>query len=103
VYDNAVLGHRDRTRIVPPDVGSALPLTQENIGSVLIDGTVGARWQMRQERGRARLLVDLLSEATPTTLAEVEVEASDALAFLAPGAADPGVEVRSAASATLAG
>jgi hypothetical protein len=102
VYDNVVLGHRDRTRIVPPDVGSALPLTQENIGSVLIDGTVGARWQMRHEGGGALLRVDLLREVPAAIPAEVEAEASMALAFLLPGSGAR-VEVRSAASATLTG
>jgi hypothetical protein len=100
VYDNAVLGHRDRSRIVPREIGSALPLTQENIGSVLIDGMVGARWQLRQERGRARLVVDLLREVPATIPAEVEAEASMALAFLTPGSGAR-VEVRSVASGTL--
>jgi hypothetical protein len=101
VYDNVVLGYRDRSRIVPPVIGTALPLTQENIGSVLIDGMVGARWQIRHSGGRIRLVVDLLADATQATLAEVEAEASHALAFLAPGTADARVEVRSAASVTL--
>ena len=57
VYDNLVLSHDDRSRVVPPDVGAALPIGQENIGSVLIDGFIGARWRLRRERRSIRLAV----------------------------------------------
>jgi hypothetical protein len=98
VYDNAVLGHRDRSRIVPPEIGSALPLSQESTGSVLIDGFVGARWQLRRERPKTSLHVDLLREVPPAMLAETEAEATGLLAFLAPDA-DPRIEIRRARAA----
>ena len=45
VYDNLVLSHEDRSRVVPPEVGAGLPIGQENVGSVLIEGFIGARWR----------------------------------------------------------
>jgi hypothetical protein len=101
VYDDAVLGHQDRGRIVPPDVGPALPLTQENIGSVLIDGLVGGRWQLRRERGGALLRVDLLREVSVADLADLQDEAAAALAFMTAGVPGARLEVRMAGSGTL--
>ena len=84
VYDNLVLSHADRSRVIPPDVGSALPIGQENVGSVLIDGFVGARWRLRRERRSIRLAVDLLRAVTPTIRREVEEEAEAVLGFFGP-------------------
>ena len=83
VYDNLVLSHDDRSRVVPPNVGAALPIGQENIGSVLIDGFIGARWRLRRERRSIRLAVELLRPTTDAELAAVEAEGEKVLDFLA--------------------
>jgi hypothetical protein len=83
VYDNLVLSHDDRSRIVPQEIGTALPIGQENIGSVLIGGFVGARWRMRRERRAFRLTVELLRPATDIELAAVEEEGEKVVDFLA--------------------
>ena len=83
VYDNLVLSHDDRSRVVPPNVGAALPIGQENIGSVLIDGFIGARWRLRRERRSIRLAVELLRPTTDDELAAVEAEGEKVLDFLA--------------------
>jgi hypothetical protein len=82
VYDNVVLGHSDRSRIVPPDIASALPVTPENVGSVLVDGFVGARWRLRRERRAARLVIELLRATSASTRTEIEAEGARLLAFL---------------------
>jgi hypothetical protein len=96
VYDNVVLGHRDRSRIVPPEVGSALPTSPENIGSVLIDGLVAARWRLRRDPRKADLRVELLTDVSPGTRAEIEAEALRLLGFLAAEAPTREVEVGAA-------
>jgi hypothetical protein len=83
VYDNLVLSHDDRSRVVPTTIGSALPIGQENIGSVLIDGFIGARWRLRRERRSIRMAVELLRPVSRATLVEVEAEGARALGFLA--------------------
>jgi hypothetical protein len=88
VYDNLVLAHDDRSRIVPPEVGNALPIGQENIGSVLVDGFVAARWRIRRERRSIRMSVDLLRPVSRQALHEVEAEGGRALGFLARDATD---------------
>jgi hypothetical protein len=82
-YDNVVLGHADRTRIVPgdaiwkwefPDAAFRSPL--------LIDGFVQAAWHLKQDRDSATLVVEPLAPL-PDPLA-VEQEATRLLEFLAP-------------------
>jgi hypothetical protein len=83
VYDNLVLSHDDRSRVVPPAVGAALPIGNENIGSILVDGFIGARWRMRRERRSIRLSVELLQPLSPALRDEVEAEGIRALDLLA--------------------
>jgi hypothetical protein len=83
VYDNRVLSHEDRSRVVPPEVGSALPIGQENVGSVLIGGFVGARWRIRRERRSIAMTIELMRSVMRSTLDEVEAEGRRALGFLA--------------------
>ena len=83
VYDNLVLSHDDRSRVVPPAVGAALPIGNESIGSVLVDGFIGARWRMRRERRSIRLSVELLRPLSPALRDEVEAEGIRALDLLA--------------------
>jgi hypothetical protein len=58
-YDNVFLGHRDRRRIVDPDVRARYLATAngQTPGTVLIDGFVGATWRLERARGAARLTV----------------------------------------------
>ena len=88
VYDNLVLSHDDRSRVVPRDVGSALPIGQENIGSVLIDGFVWARWRLRRDRRSIRLAVELLRPVTGAERTAVQAEGTRVLDFLARDATD---------------
>jgi hypothetical protein len=91
-YDNVVLGHADRTRIVPgdaiwkwefPDTAFRSPL--------LIDGFVQAAWHLKQDREAATLIVEPLVPLPD--LAAVEEEATRLLEFLAPEAGRRLIEV----------
>jgi hypothetical protein len=82
VYDNAVLGHADRARIVPP-TSRSLATGGRSVGCVLLDGFVGGLWRVEQDRKRAALLVALLDQASSATKAEVIEEGGRLLTFLA--------------------
>jgi Winged helix DNA-binding domain len=93
VYDNLVLSHEDRSRVVPPEVGAGLPIGQENVGSVLIEGFIGARWRIRRERPSIRLSVDLLRPVDAPLHEQVETEGRRVLDFLARDATERTLEI----------
>jgi len=58
-YENALLSYADRSRFIPPGRGGH-GFTSEGllVGTVLIDGFVGARWRVSRDRGRALLRIE---------------------------------------------
>ena len=82
-YDNAGLGYKDRTRIVPPGVPQ---WTGVGWGSVLVDGFVSARWRLEREKDTATLRVEPFRKLARADRAEVEQEGVHLSAFLAPDA-----------------
>jgi hypothetical protein len=58
-YDNVLLGHADRSRIIP--AGRAIPLPPGNgatMGTILLDGVFGGTWRITREAGGATLAID---------------------------------------------
>jgi hypothetical protein len=84
-YDNAVLGHADRSRIATSDIS---PWTDVGWGMVLVDGFTAARWKLERERSTATLLIEPFRTMTRDERAAVSEEAERLLDFLAPDA-DP--------------
>jgi Winged helix DNA-binding domain len=91
-YDNVVLGHADRSRIIPgtttyrwefPDGAFRSPL--------LINGFVRAAWRIKQDRSAATLIIEPLDPLPDQ--AAVEEEASRLLELVAPDPATRKVEV----------
>jgi hypothetical protein len=84
VYDNVVLSHADRTRIVRPG-GRARTGYKEgvNFGSVLIDGFVGATWTLKREAKAATLRIALLDPLPKPARVAVEQEGARLLTFIA--------------------
>ena len=80
-YDNAAIGFKDRSRIVPTGVPM---LTEVGWGSVLVDGFIAARWRLDAERSGATLRVESFRRLIPSERAEVEDEGNGLAAFLAP-------------------
>jgi winged helix DNA-binding protein len=82
-YDNILLAHADRTRIMP--AGRHLGMFSSNgvmQGAVLVDGFVRAMWVPRKST------LEISAFVTPLTKAEraaVEAEAAQLMSFLAPG------------------
>jgi DNA glycosylase AlkZ-like len=87
-YDNVLLSHADRARIIPGRRGVPLPpgLGGAN-GTVLIDGFWGATWKIVRERGGAvTLRVEPFTALSAEQTAGVTAEATGLLAFVAPDA-----------------
>jgi hypothetical protein len=84
VYDNIVLSHADRTRIVrsfdPKRLGY---LEGVSFGSVLIDGFVGATWTLKREAKIATLRIALLDRLAKRERVAVEDEGARLLTFVA--------------------
>jgi hypothetical protein len=81
-YDNALLAHADRTRIVS-DAHRKL-LTTDNgrsLGTVLVDGFVGGTWRIRREGENAILAVGTLGRLSRKDAAAVTAEGTRLLAF----------------------
>ena len=90
-YDNVLLGHDDRSRIVSPGV---TPWTEVGWGSVLVDGFGSARWKMDRDREGATLLVEPFGKLPRAAKADVSQEGANLLSFLAPDAGSRDVRVR---------
>ncbi len=89
-YDNVLLGHADRSRVIPAD---ARPPGWA--GNVLHDGFLVGSWKVARTKSEARITVTTFGSMTKRVVAEVSDEAARLL-----GASDPGlshdVEVRRA-------
>jgi hypothetical protein len=83
VYDNVVLGHADRSRIVPQKPRRPLGAGPLSVGSVLVDGFVGGFWRVTREPRRAALLVDLLTRPSSALKAEIVEEGAGLLELVA--------------------
>lgn len=97
-YDNVLLGHRDRRRIVDPEV-RARHLASANgqtPGTVLIDGFVGATWRVEGTRDAAVLTVRPVGSLAARVRSAVAAEGRRLLAMLAPGPAPREVVVEPA-------
>ncbi|MFI9510550.1 winged helix DNA-binding domain-containing protein [Nocardia sp. NPDC052566] len=81
-YDNAVLSHQDRTRIVPEPVGQPLRRFAAAVSPILVDGYVAGLYKLFPEKGVARLRISPLRPWTAAERAEVDAEAHALLAFL---------------------
>jgi hypothetical protein len=87
-FDNLLLSHADRSRVVHPDHLQAF-YTINGIfpGSVLIDGFVAGMWRLARAKHEVTLTIELFGSARPgQQRAQVEREAERMLAFCAPGA-----------------
>jgi hypothetical protein len=99
-YDNLLLSHDDRSRVLDRAELSLLYAPHEGKrhypGSVLIDGRARATWRIDHDAkaGTATLHVDHLGPLAPTVVAAVETEGRALLAFATDGAADVDIRFR---------
>jgi Winged helix DNA-binding domain len=81
VFDNLLLSHADRTRVIADEHRSGVAST----GSLLVDGFVRGAWTLRRERGAAILGIEPLG---PMSAAERDAVAGEAGRLLELAAAD---------------
>jgi hypothetical protein len=81
-YDNMVLGHHDRSRVVAADTKL---WTEVGWGLVLVDGFTAARWRAFLDEGRLR--IEPFRKLARVERADIETEGDRLLAFLGDGAA----------------
>jgi hypothetical protein len=87
-YDNVLLSHADRSRILPD--GMAVPLRPGDgagIGTLLVDGFVRATWRVERDGGCATLHLDPIRPIARKAAASVRAEGRRLLAFVTPEAA----------------
>lgn len=88
-YDNALLSHADRTRIITPEQSRRV-FTR---GALLVDGFVRGAWTIRTARGTATLRVELFAPLDRAERVEVEEEGGRLLEFAATGAKATEIEL----------
>jgi hypothetical protein len=84
-YDNAILAHADRSRIIPIEHRDRV-IAQLGRPVVLVDGFVRGLWSAERSRRGAVLRVDALDREVSAHKASIEREGFRLLAFLAPDA-----------------
>ncbi len=86
-YDNVFLGHRDRSRIVDPDLRARYLASAngQTPGTVLIDGFVGATWSLERGRDAALLTVSPRVRVSARVRRAIAAEGGRLLAMLAAG------------------
>jgi hypothetical protein len=95
-YDNLLLSHADRRRVIPHDRRPPLwPGNGATQGTLLIDGAWQALWKVSRKGGTADLTVSPFRPLTAAEEAEVAEEGARLLGFAAPGLA-PGIRFRPA-------
>ena len=91
-YDNLVLGHADRSRILPEAYRKLVLLSAGRVrATVLVDGFVAGAWKIEREKTAATLLIEMFG-AVKKDLLEEEGEAL--LRFAAPEATSYAIQLK---------
>jgi hypothetical protein len=98
-FDNVLLGHADRRRIIPPGFSwEAMRAGGRFVNNVLVDGMLRATWWLERARsGSATLAVRPFRELARGERSEVVAEAERMLAFAAGDAEARDVRIEPAA------
>ena len=93
-FDNVLLSHADRTRIVDDDVRKRLQTANGVLpGTVLVDGRVAASWAIERDKRVATLVVTPFAPLIRAARQAVVTEGEALLAFGAAGAETHDVRV----------
>jgi hypothetical protein len=93
-YDNVVLGHKDRTRII--DDAHRPRISTPNLqirATYLVDGRVAGVWRTEKARRSATLILEPFQRLTKVARQALEREAESVLEFLEPEASARAVRV----------
>jgi hypothetical protein len=89
-YDNALLAHGDRSRVIPSTITQ---WTGVGWGPVLVDGFVAARWRLFETRTSASLRIEPFRRLSREERADVLGAAEAVARFLRDGAEDTAFDV----------
>jgi hypothetical protein len=86
-FDNLLLSHADRRRVIPPQHRSWLTSSPNGMlpGSVLIDGFFAGQWSLRRQRDVATLRIALFDALPSAEQQALEEEGMRLVAFLTDG------------------
>ena len=96
-FDNVLLSHADRTRMVSAEAAIAIrPVTQEPVSTFTLDGFVAGTWRIERDRARrsAVLVLRPIDEPSDTDAAGLVDEGGRLLAFAAADSAERSVRVQ---------
>jgi hypothetical protein len=97
-YDNIVLSHDDRDRIIPANRGLSMPAGRGGeLGSLLVDGFLGGMWRITRERGRATLVIETDASWSAAERLAVAEEGERLLMFMAADSQDHDVQFKNSA------
>jgi hypothetical protein len=85
-YDNVLIGHADRSRIIP--AGRRIPLPPGNgatQGTILLDGMFAGEWRIATAGGLATLAIKPFAPIAPAVLPALTEEGTRLLGFARPG------------------
>jgi Winged helix DNA-binding domain len=95
-YDNVLLSHGDRTRIIADEHRRRLITSNGRVyGTVLVDGFVRATWKIQRSATAATLVVETLERLSRPEIAEVKREGAGLLDLAAPDVRDHRLRVGS--------
>jgi len=81
-FDNVLLAHADRTRIVPGEHRNRMFLSGGLLqGTVLLDGFFSARWKITRQRDAARLIIQTFARLPKAERTALTEEGARLLAF----------------------
>jgi hypothetical protein len=87
-YDNLLLSHAQRTRVLPEEYRRAVFLSAGRVqATVLVDGLVAGTWRLVRERAEARLEISLFRPQAAAIRDELAAEGERLVHFLEEGAA----------------
>ncbi|MFF2555582.1 winged helix DNA-binding domain-containing protein [Nocardia sp. NPDC058058] len=91
-YDNALLSHQDRTRIIPDGAAPPLRAFASQVSAILVDGHLSALYKTFPTGDTARLRISPTRTLTRPERADIEAEAHALLSFVEPDRT-PSVEI----------
>ena len=86
-FDNVLLSHADRSRIVPEGIGERIHRQFGHWSPLLVDGLLRGTWKLTRDRGAATLAIELGDKLTKAERTAVEEEGERLLEFAAGGGA----------------
>jgi hypothetical protein len=86
-FDNVLLSHADRSRIVPDGIGERIHQQFGHWSPLLVDGLLRGTWKLTRDRGAATLSIELGDKLSKAERAAVADEGARLLDFAAGGGA----------------